>query len=132
MKGYNKLFGIKEQENQEFYLNKAFWLLFYIKSYFKDNDDDEDELLNKDKINELENYYNILINIPHGDPYLQMLIKNLKIPLFIKKNKALIKLEKIEKVLDNIENILNTSLNENERNEIENCKKETEKKNYDN
>ena len=98
LKGYNKLFGIKEQENQEFYLSKAFCLLFYIKSYYKDNDDDEDELLNKDKINELENYYNILINIPHGDPYLQMLIKNLKIPLFIKKNKALIKLEKYEEV----------------------------------
>ena len=60
-----------------------------------------------------------------------MLIKNLKIPLF-KKNKALIKLEKYEEVLKNIENILNTSLNENERNEIENCKKETEKKYYDN
>ena len=99
LKGYNKLFGIKIQENKEFYLNKAFCLLFYIKSYFKDNNnDEEDEQLNIDKINELENYYNILINIPHGDPYLQMLIKNLKIPLFIKKNKALIKLEKYEEV----------------------------------
>ena len=131
LKGYNKLFGIKVQENKEFHLNKAFCLLFYIKSYYKDNDDDEDELLNKDKINELENYYNILINIPHEEPYLQLLIKNLKIPLFIKKNKALIKLEKYEEVLNNIENILNTSLNENERNEIENFKKETEKKYYD-
>ena len=131
LKGYNKLFGIKEQENNEFYLNKAFCLLFYIKSYFKDNNDDEDEQLNIDKVNELENYYNILINIPHEDPYLKILINNLKIPLFIKKGKALIKLEKYEEVLKNIENILNTSLNENERNEIENFKKETEKKYYD-
>ena len=128
---YNKLFCIKEQENKEFYLNKAFCLLFYIKSYFKDNNDDEDEQLNIDKVNELENYYNILINIPHEDPYLKMLINNLKITLLIKKGKALIKLEKYEEVLNNIENILNTSLNENKRNEIENLKKENEKKYYD-
>ena len=127
LKGYNKLDRIKDKEKKEYFMCKVITLFLLIDSYLSK---DENELNNIVKINELEKYYNILINIPNENLMLQLRIKALKLPLFMAKNKILVESEKYKDVLDNIEQILKTPLNIKERNEIENFKKEVEKMYY--